>query len=125
MRRAPTFEGVHLLVSNHRLLALMVIDIWHVTRVAVLVLVFFICLMGLGILVPLGKAGCMTSNDKYAGMTSSMMKFIQTAFAITTTMVVSIINTSTTIHPLLILLGICLLIAVFGILIVERSAYDW
>lgn len=106
------------------LLSLVVINAWQMTQMAGLLSAFFVCLMGLGMLVPLGKAGCMTSNSQYAGMTSSMMKFIQTIFVVSTTVVVSVINTSTSILPLLILLGVCLLIALSGLLIVDRSVSD-
>lgn len=101
-------------------LLMFILYIVHLNSETLIVAVFLLCLFGLGMLVPLGKAGCMTSNDHYAGMTSSLMKFIQTLFVVATTSIVSILNTSTTLLPVFILLTVSLLIAMLGFIVTHQ-----
>ena len=78
-------------------------------------------LPAVGMLVPLGKAGCMTATESHSGTTASLMKFIQTCFAIGGTVIASQINTSTSFLPIAALL-IGLSIITIVAFLVWRSA---
>jgi len=80
------------------------IALLKVNNKALVLMPYIVLLLGIGMLVPLGKAGCMTALHKYAGTAASIMKFGQTVFSLIMISVAAGLNTSSTLLPISILL---------------------
>ena len=105
--------GISLFLIATLLLVLVAFIVPH--SLFLFVLCSTLIVLGLGMLVPLGKTGCMMALDRYNGTTASLMKFIQSFGVVISISIISHLNTSTSLFSMVCFFLVCSVVCVISV----------